>query len=143
MIRFLFPLCALVAAGCSQPRPDSGIAIGDAWARATAPGQTSAAIYATITNSGGADRLVAVSSPAGMAMLHGNDSKGGVARMRMLEQVPIPAGATVALAPGRTHIMLTGLKAPLDVGARLSLTMRFATSGPRTVAVAIVAPGSR
>ena len=62
-----------LTAGCAPRTP--AIEIGDAWARATAPGQSSAAIYATIVNHGSADRLVGVSSDSGMAMLHTSASE--------------------------------------------------------------------
>jgi len=129
------------ATSCAPAAPD--IAVNDAWARATAAGQSSGAVYATIANRGAADQLVGVSSEAGTAMLHRSDQEGGVARMRMVSEVPIPAGGEVALAPGGTHIMLTGLAAPLAIGTDLPLTLRFAKAGPRTVRVAVVAAGAR
>lgn len=127
--------------GCAPPSPR--ITVTDGWARATAPGQSSGAFYATIVNDGGADRLTGVSSPAGMAMLHGNDGADGVARMRMLPELAIPAHGRVALAPGGTHVMVSGFAVPLTAGSSVELTLRFATAGPRTVSVAIVAPAAR
>lgn len=137
----LLPIALYALAGCAPTAP--AITVTDAWARATAPGQSSGAIYATIANHGGADRLSGVSSAAGMAMLHSNDMKGGVAHMRMLPELPIPARAHVSLSPGGTHVMLTGLKAPLVAGTHFTLTLRFAASGERTVDVAVVAAGER
>jgi len=130
-----------LTASCAPGAPD--IEISDAWARATAPGQSSGAAYATIVNRGAADRLLGVASKAGSAMLHRSENDGGVARMRMLSELPIPAGSSVALAPGGTHVMLTGLAAPLAIGADFPLTFRFAGAGPRTVKVAVVAAGVR
>lgn len=130
-----------LTASCAPGAPD--IAVRDAWARATAPGQSSGAVYATIVNRGAADRLVGVTSGTGTALLHRSDRQGGVARMRMLSELAIPAGSSVALAPGGTHIMLTGLAAPLAGGGDFPLTFRFALAGPRTVTVAIVAAGAR
>jgi copper(I)-binding protein len=144
MSRLALPVAALLLlAGCAPSPTGPAISVVDAWARATAPGQSSGAIYATIANAGAADTLVGVSSDAGMAMLHSNDMSGGVARMRMLGDLAIPASGRVALAPGGTHIMLSGLKAPLTAGGDLDVTLRFATAGPRTVKVTIVAPGAR
>ena len=132
-------LAALAGCGSTPPR----IEVRDAWARATAPGQASGAVYATIVNDAGADQLVAVSTGAGSAMLHGNEQEGGVARMRMVAEVPVPAQSRVELAPGAMHIMLSGLKAPLVAGGHFPVTFRFAKAGPRTVEVAIVAAGAR
>jgi copper(I)-binding protein len=128
-------------AGCDAASPR--IEVSDAWARATAPGQSSGAVYTTIVNHGGADELVGVTSGARGAMLHSNDSVDGVARMRMMASLPIPARSRVELAPGATHVMLGGLKAPLAAGTRFPVTFRFAKAGPRAVEVAVVAAGAR
>jgi periplasmic copper chaperone A len=137
------PVLTLVLALAACGSAPSRIVVSDAWARATAPGQSSGAVYATIVNDGGDDRLVGVSSAAASAMLHANDSSGGVARMRMVAALPVPAGARVTLAPGATHIMLGGLKAPLTAGDSFPATFRFAEAGPITVQVTVVAPGAR
>ena len=138
----LLSIALVLAAGCAPAAPD--IAVSDAWARATAAGQSSAAVYATIANRGGADRLVGVSSEAaGTAMLHGSETAGGIVRMRMLPDLAIPADAKVELAPGGTHVMLTGVGAPLAAGESFAMTFRFARTAPRTVRVAIVAAGAR
>ena len=144
MLRLALSAATLMTlAGCSPAPSAPAITVTDAWARATAPGQSSGAIYATIVNDGAADRLVGVSSDAGMAMLHSNEVSGGVARMRMVGEVAVPAKGRVALAPGATHIMLGGLKAPLAPGAEFHVTLRFAAAGARTARVDIVAPGAR
>lgn len=139
MIRAL-PLALLLAA-CSSPRPD--VAVSDAWARATAAGQ-SAAVYATLTNSGGDDALTGASTPrAGMAMVHLGETVSGVARMRHATSLAVPADGRLALAPGGSHIMLSGLTAPLVAGETFALTLTFAKAGSRSVTVTVVAPGSR
>jgi hypothetical protein len=135
------PIIICLTAGCAQQGPQ--IEIGDSWARATAPGQSSAAIYTTIANRGAADQLIGVSSGAGMAMLHQSSLEGGIARMRMVSAMDIAAGSRVALAPSGTHVMVTGLVAPLAVGADLRLTLRFAKAGSRTVKVVVVAAEAR
>ena len=131
-----------LAAACAQQAP--ALEVRDAWARATAPGQTSGAVYATLDNRGPDDRLTgAATDRAAMAMVHKSETVDGVARMRMAGDVPIASGSTVVLAPGGTHIMLEGLKAPLVAGETLPLELRFANGGARKVDVRIVAPWSR
>ena len=132
----------LLVTACASPPP--AIAVRDVWARATSPGQTNGAVYATIVNSGGADRLTgAASERARSAMLHSSPTENGVAKMRMLAEVAIPAEATVALSPGATHIMLDGLSGPLIAGEKVAVTLRFAKSGPRSVTAIVTAPGAR
>jgi copper(I)-binding protein len=62
---------------------------------------------------------------------------GMVMKMRRLAGVAIPAGQTVALAPGAMHLMLVGLKAPLREGQSFALTLTFAKAGRQTVMVRV------
>lgn len=134
----------LLAACHSAAPPAASIDVRDAWARETAPGQTSAAAYLTIVNSGSdGDKLLSVTSPgAQMAMLHGSSNTGGVMAMRMMNNLAIPGTQTVTLAPLGTHIMLTGLTGPLHAGDRIPLTLHFAHAGARQVDAAVLAAGS-
>ena len=150
MIRFLFAFAPLaLLAACSEPAPPPVevpiLELHDAWARATAAGQSSGAMYVTIVNRGGAgDRLLGVTaSRPGMVTVHSTETLDGVARMRMVQALPIPAKATVALEPGGTHIMLAGMTAPLVVGERVDLTLRFEKAGTKQVAVMVNAPAAR
>jgi copper(I)-binding protein len=97
------------------------------------PGQSATAAYFTIANTGGADRLVAVSSPAGQASLHSTSMDGGVMRMRRLDALDIPANSTVELKPGAIHVMITGLRRPPGAGQQLPLQLEFDRSGERAV----------
>lgn len=131
----------LLSCGGRDPRP-ADVMITNGWARETAPGQAAAAVYLTIVNRGeGADRLVDVQSPPATASLHSSSSAGGVARMRPLDGgLEIPARSTVELEPGGTHIMLTGLQSPLRAGQTAPLSLGFARSGRRPLAVRVVPP---
>jgi periplasmic copper chaperone A len=132
---------ALAVAACS-PRTDVApdISVKDAWARATVAGQQSGAAYLTIVNRGGADRLVSVdaSQAAQSAGLHSSSMAGGVMRMRPLRSLDIPAQGTVKLEPSGTHIMMMGLKGPLQPGRPVELELRFEKSRTRTVPVQVV-----
>ena len=150
MIRFITAFAPLLLlAACSEPAPPPVevpiLEFHDAWARATAAGQTSGALYVTIVNRGGAgDRLLGVTaSRPGMVMVHSTETLDGVSRMRMVQALPIPAKATVALAPGGTHLMLSGMDAPLAAGEQVDLTLRFEKAGTKKVAVKINAPAAR
>jgi periplasmic copper chaperone A len=133
------PLLTLALLSCS-PTPSHGpdVNVDDAWARATLPGKPASAAYFTIRNRGGEDdALVDVATGSGTAELHSTSMDGGIMRMRKLDSAPIPAGATVKLAPGGTHVMLTELREPLVAGQRIELTLRFQASPQQTVAAEI------
>ena len=119
------------------------ITIERARAHATAPGQPVGGGYMTLVNGGGADRLVSVSAPVSKsAEMHVMKMKGEVMQMRQVEAIDLPAGKTVALAPGGYHIMFVGLKAPLKAGEGFPMTLKFAKAGEVTVPVRVEAPGS-
>jgi copper(I)-binding protein len=131
-LKTIAALGLLMLASCSASAPPA-ISIDDAWARATVPGQMSSAAYFTVRNTGGADTLLSVSSPSANASMHSTSTDNGVMRMRPLASLEVPASATVALKPGGTHVMLTGLKAPLEAGSTIVLDLRFEKSGERQV----------
>lgn len=139
MTRRLLLSALLALASCSGEPPPPQIAVTDAWARPTVAGQTSAAAYVTIANQGGPDRLMGVASNAAQeAALHTTLSEDGVSRMRPAEFVEIPADGTVKLAPGGTHIMLTGLAKPLVAGEAIELRLIFERSGEKRARATIL-----
>ena len=142
MRRRLF-LALLLVAACQQNESPK-IGVDDAWARATGPGQA-AAVYASINNDGDEpDRLLSVTTDsAAMAMIHEGRTEDGIARMRMLHSLEIPARSSVQLAPGGHHIMLENLSRPLAAGHQIQLSMKFERSGTIEVPVRVVAAGVR
>lgn len=102
----------------------------------TAPG------FLRIRNDGSReDRLLSASSPLVQTMeIHEMSMDGGQMQMRALpDGLPIPAGATVELAPGGLHLMLIGVQAPLAAGQRVPVELRFAEAGAVTVNLAVQA----
>ena len=113
------------------------------WARATIGGQRVGAAYVTLRNRGREpERLVAVrAGVARAAELHGTTTTAeGVARMRPVEAVEIPAGGRVSLAPGGLHVMLVDLAAPLVEGASFPATLVFERAGEVGVEFAVENP---
>ena len=138
----ILPLLALALLSCSPAAPEPPrIAVEGAWARATLAGKPSSAAYFTVINGGaGDDVLTGVTSRNGTAELHSTSMDGGIMRMRKLDRLPVPAGATVRLEPGGAHVMLTGLREPLAAGQGVELTLRFEKSQQQTVAAEIRDP---
>jgi periplasmic copper chaperone A len=110
----------------------SDVMVMGAFARASAVSTAkSGVVYMTLTNHGAVtDKLTAISTPAaGMAMLHESVEAGGVASMKEMSGLEIPAGGSVEMKPGGMHIMLMGLNAPLKKGDTLKLTLTFEHAG--------------
>lgn len=123
----------------------AGITVSKAWARATPGGVTIGAAYAEIRNSGAAaDKLTAVATPAaGRAEIHSHSMEDGVMRMRKLDALEVAPGGSAAMAPGGNHIMLFDLKAPLNAGDKLPLTLTFEKAGTVEVVAEVLAIGSQ
>ena len=103
------------------------ITIYDAVATASAAPDVSS-LYFTIANAATfPDTLNSIGTAAGTASLHTvvTDSSG-VTSMRPLAGLVIPAGASVALAPGGYHVMLTELRSPLEAGDSIFIALDLA-----------------
>ena len=113
--------------------------VSAAWARATPPGATVAAVYLQIDNtSGRADRLLALSSPvATSSEVHRTSVEDGIARMREIFTLHVAAGEVVEFAPGGLHIMLSGLSKPLVAGQSFALKLVFELAGVQPVTVIV------
>ncbi len=101
------------------------VQVSHAWARAMLPGQQASAAYMRLTAKT-ATRLVDISSPlAGVAEVHDMKMEGDVMKMRLIENLELPAGKTVELKKGGAHLMLMDLNKPLAAGTQLPLTLHF------------------
>lgn len=86
------------------------------------------AIYLTISDRGGADALVSVSTAAaGRATLHDTveSANGSSGTMVPVDDVPVPAHGRVSLRPGGYHVMLTRLRGSFAAGTSIPVTLRF------------------
>lgn len=120
------------------------IEIKAAWARATPPRPPVGGAYMIVTNGGAEpDHLIgATSEIAKTVELHSHVKDGDVMRMSALSSVEVPPGKSIGFAPGGLHVMLIGLKAPLQEGARFPLVLEFATAGKVSVSVDVKAVGA-
>jgi len=140
-----FVVAAFALSALAQGEAQNGIAVSEAWARATPPAARTGAVYATIRNSGGApDRLIGIESDvADGGVIHEMTMEGDVMRMRPLtDGVVVAPGETVALAPGGLHGMLIDLKQPLKAGDTFHATAVFETAGRIEISVPVVAMGA-
>lgn len=135
MRRFLL-LAACPALAACQAEPD--IAVTNA---TIAAGPRSAAIYATIANRGGADRLTGIAVDGRVPIgLHVTSNDGGVARMRAAETLAVPAKGALKLESGGAHGMAMGrIEADPPL---VPLTFRFERSAPVTVSAQLTRPGA-
>lgn len=116
------------------------IAVTDPHARPTVVKQPSGAAYVTLENRGkAADRLLGVSSPvAESAAIHTMAMDGDIMRMREAGPLSLAPAAKVDMKPGAGyHIMLIGLKRPLQPGDTFPITLSFEKAGRLEVSVTV------
>jgi len=123
------PVCAAAA-----------LAVRDARVLATVPGQGVAAAYMTIESSVAARVVSAESDVATSVQFHTMSMQGEVMRMRRVDELELPAGRAVRLAPGGIHLMLTGLSQPLRAGGTVDLRLTVSEAGGASRVVRVTLP---
>ena len=107
---------------------------------ATPPGATAGAAYLTLRSSSG-DVLRGVEVPreiASSAEMHITlTGANGERTMREVDSLALPAGQAVEFKPGGSHIMLSGLAAPLRSGAHVDMTLRFRNAPAKRLRVEV------
>jgi copper(I)-binding protein len=113
------------------PGPASGaepqqLVLADAWVRALPPGQPNTAAYLTITNPGPTAVTIigATASLAETVEFHTIVQVDGLQRMQQLQQLSVPAGQSLQLAPGGTHLMLFSLGHMPEQGESVQLCLQ-------------------
>ena len=136
--RRLLPFILLLGAGCGAPQPE--LVATDVTVTRPVPGMTMSAAYLSLRNN--TDRTITVtrvtSKEFARVELHETTVEDGVARMRPLPRLEVPAGGSVRLERGGKHLMLMRPTGPVDSvslqfyeGETLLLTVNTAYAAPR------------
>lgn len=122
---------ALAAVPAWAPAQTATLVVQNPWIRKPPPGLESVAVYFTLKNvSKRAVFVVGVTSPlASGAMIHETSMADGQSRMRMRDRVTVAGGGEVAFSPEGLHVMLSGLRKPLQVGDKVPLTLELDHGG--------------
>lgn len=138
-MKSFFVSLALLLAGPAIAGP-APVTVAHPYSYPTAsPGVPGVGFLQLINTGKKADRLLSVTSPvAGTIEIHESRVVDGVMQMRALPKgLVLPAGKTVALAPGGTHLMLFALQAPLVTGQSVPLTLKFERAGEVATALKV------
>jgi copper(I)-binding protein len=115
------------------------VKVEGAWARPTVAGQQGGGGFMALVAAKD-DKLVGGSTPVAQRFeLHTMAMKGDVMEMREVSKVDLPAGQKVEFKPGGLHVMFIGLKAPLKVGDKVPVTLKFEKTGEVKVDFEIMA----
>ena len=112
----------------------------DGYVRGLPPGQTVTAAFMTLRNSGEEDVvLTQARSPVAETLeFHAHEHVDGMMRMRQLEELRVPAGAAITLAPGGLHLMLIGLQRPLQEGDLVTIELCSAAGDCTSPELAVI-----
>jgi len=101
------------------------VKLSDAWVRASNPGQSVGAAYVTLSSAQDVTLVYAETERAGTVEMHSMTMQSGVMKMRSMEELPVPAGKPVKLAPGGLHLMLFELPTPFKAGEQVKFRLCF------------------
>jgi copper(I)-binding protein len=134
-------IAALVGIARGDDARAGSIVVSDGWTRPTAAGMPMGVAYFVVRNDGtAADAIVSASTPAAARVeMHQTTFADGMARMRPLKEIAVPAKQKVTVAPGGIHLMLVDLAAPLAVGTRVPLVLQFRNAGRVEIRLAVEA----
>jgi copper(I)-binding protein len=118
--------------------------VENASAFATSAGQKNGAVFLKLVNHYNETiRLVSVSTDVSdTTELHTMSMEGDMMQMRKVDGFDIAPHDELKLEPSGNHIMLMGLKAPLESGKTFPIRLNFADDKKLNVEVSVVAPGS-
>lgn len=141
----LLALPAAAPPAAAQTYTLGELRIENPWTRATAAPGAAGGGYLLIRNTGPVpDRLVrAETAAARVTELHTMTMENDVMRMRPVENIEIPAGGEVRLAPGGLHVMFIDTTRRFEQRARIPVRLVFERAGTIEVAFTVEAPGAR
>lgn len=128
-----------------------GFAVGELFVRhpyavpSLAGSQNGAVYFKSIKNSGKkADQLLSAKTQVAQTVeIHEMTMDGDIMKMRPLSSIDIPAGGEVSIAKGNPngyHLMLLGLKKPLQEGDSFPVWLTFKQAGEVKVDVRVQVP---
>jgi copper(I)-binding protein len=101
------------------------------WADATDPGASEAAVYFKLEEVTRDDRLVRVTTPYAERVELRSAADAPAAAL------PFEPAPALEFTPGKAHMLLRGLKQPLQWGRSYLMTMEFEKAGPVLVMVSV------
>ncbi|MCW5774174.1 MAG: copper chaperone PCu(A)C, partial [Rhodospirillaceae bacterium] len=127
------------AASAHDKLTERNLEISNYWVRAslgTVP--TTAGYLAIRSTDGKPDKLLSAASPAAEKVeLHTHMMKDGIAMMRPVPAIDVPADKPVELKQGGYHLMFLKVKSPLKVGDTVKVTFTFQRAGAVTVSMPV------
>jgi periplasmic copper chaperone A len=104
------------------------------WGEPTRPADTEAKIFLSFEDMQSDDVLLRATSPAANSV----EFRAIVAgKEKLMSELKVEKGDKLEWFPGKTHLVLKGLKAPLDLARSYPMTLYFKHSGPISVMISV------
>lgn len=134
-LSFLALAAPLALAACGNPKPTY---VDQAYVRLSPNKDSPAAGYFVAHGGDSGAQLRGVLTDSALKIeMHETVSEDGMMKMKPVSSVDVPAGKSVAFAPGGRHLMLWGVnQAAIDQG-KITLTFLFST-GDRILVDAVI-----
>lgn len=132
----------LLTAACA--REEEQLSVTDAWVRLSPVASNPSAGYFTVKGGPQDVQLIGVSSSVAIrAEMHETmTGMQGMASMKPIQSVPIPAGGEVKFEPGGRHVMFWNVNPGVKPPRRMPLVFSFSDGTRLEVAAQTVAAGS-
>ncbi|WP_178862661.1 copper chaperone PCu(A)C [Thiomicrorhabdus cannonii] len=130
-----------VAAGCAlsfqawAATVAESVEISDPYVRMVPPNAPATAAFMTIKNTDAKDHAVVAAKAHinKVTELHTHIHDNGVMRMRKVDKIELPGGASTALQPGGLHVMLIGLNEPVSEGQKIQIDLTFDDGSTKSI----------
>ena len=128
------PILALALLAAAPALAATPLEVSDGWIRAMPAGIPSGGYFMLHNRSGKDVALTGASTPAcGSLMLHKSEITGGMSSMHQVDEVDVPAGGSIAFAPGGYHLMCMQATSAIAPGAKVPVTLLFKDGSKLTV----------
>jgi len=130
---FINAMVALLSTFMVASASYAQVTVDAPWVRATVPQQTSTGAFMQLTAKSDSKLVSAATPVAEHVELHKMTMENDIMKMRQIQELALVAGQPVALEPGGYHIMLIGLKKPINAADIIPVTLTFENNdGNRT-----------
>ncbi|MBK8891370.1 MAG: copper chaperone PCu(A)C [Dechloromonas sp.] len=118
------------------------VSVQDPYVRLAPPNAPATGAFMVIKNNGDKDvKVVKADNPMSKATeLHTHLNEGGVMKMRPVAAIEIKAKGEAVLKPGGLHVMLIDLKAAMQEGDSVPITLTFDDGSSKQVDAKVVRP---
>lgn len=118
------------------------VSVQDPYVRLAPPNAPATGAFMVIKNNGDQEvKVVKADNPMSKATeLHTHLNEGGVMKMRPVAAIEIKAKGEAVLKPGGLHVMLIDLKAAMQEGDSVPITLTFDDGSSKQVDAKVVRP---